>query len=162
MQKSWIAVMLAALAVAAAAASPVGQGTFRLRSGVETSYEILGHPRFLQFRIRCSEPDMARLKCEGTVHDVSVWKGDSLELFIKPSKTGTDIAHFAVSPNGSMYDSMVRDQNRTPSWTPAGIEVKTDRGKDFWSVDLKIPLAVLVGILPDDKAKKGCTAYASI
>ncbi len=156
MLKSWIAVILAALTGAAAAVSPIGQGTFRLRSGVETSYEIFGNPRFLHFRIRCSEPDMDQLKCEGTVHDVSVWKGDSLELFIKPSKIGTDIAHFAVSPNGSMYDSMVRDLTRTPSWTPAGIEVKTDRGKDFWSVDLKIPLAVLVGILPDDKAKKGC------
>ena len=146
----------AALSAGVLAASPVGQGTFQLKSGVKTSYEIFSHPRHLQFKIRCSEPEMKQLKCEGNIHDVSVWRGDSLELFIKPTETGTTIAHFAVSPNGSMYDAIVRDMNRNPSWTPPGIEVKTDRGADFWSVDMKIPLAVLVGILPDDKAKKGC------
>ena len=156
MKRLLAAIALAILTADVLAVSPAGQGTFKLKSGVETSYEVFSHPRYLQFRIRCSEPEMKQLKCEGNVHDVSVWRGDSLELFIKPSKTSATIAHFAVSPNGSMYDSIVRDMNRIPSWTPAGIEVKTDRGADFWSVDLKIPTALLIGMLPDDKARKGC------
>ena len=52
----------AALSAGVLAASPVGQGTFQLKSGVKTSYEIFSHPRHLQFNIRCSEPEMKQLK----------------------------------------------------------------------------------------------------
>ena len=54
MKRLLIAIALAILAADVRAASPAGQGTFKLKSGVETSYEIFSHPRHLQFRIRCS------------------------------------------------------------------------------------------------------------
>ena len=131
------------------------QGTFKLKSGVETSYRVYSHPRFLQFKIRCSEPAMDQLQCQGNIHDVSVWRGDSVELFIKPSKKGGTIAQFAISPNGSTYDALVQYLNRDANWSPVGIEVKTEKGKDFWSIDMKIPFGLLIGTL-NEGDKKGC------
>ena len=80
--------MMIALAVltAGAHAALIKQGSFQLKSGVKTSFEVFSHPRFIQFKIRCDEPDMKLLKYQGNIHDVSVWRGDSLEIFIKPSK----------------------------------------------------------------------------
>lgn len=150
--------MMIALAVltAGAHAALIKQGSFQLKSGVKTSFEVFSHPRFIQFKIRCDEPDMKLLKYQGNIHDVSVWRGDSLEIFIKPSKNGETIAQFAVSPNGSMYDALVQKLNRNAGWTPVGIEVKTEKGKDFWSVDMKIPFGILIGMHSNDAERKGC------
>ena len=55
-----------------------------------------------------------------------------------------------------MYDALVQKLNRNASWTPVGIEVKTEKGKDFWSVDMKIPFGILIGMHSNYAERKGC------
>ena len=122
--------------------------SFRLPSGVATAFRVFSTSRDLRFVIRCEEPSMDQLKAEGKIHDVSVWKGDHVELFIAPLRTKDAIVQLAVSPLGAVYDAKVMNQIRDPEWNIPALEVKSTRSSDHWTVDVTIPLAALMSILP--------------
>ena len=150
------AVALCALSLVSLGAE-IAHGAFKMPSGVETCFKVYSSARDLHFVIRCDEPAMDQLKAEGTIHDVSVWKGDNVEIFIAPLQKSDALVQLAVSPLGAVYDAKVIRQIRNPEWNIPGLEVKSARLKDHWRLDVKIPLAALMSILPARTEQKAVT-----
>ena len=130
---------------------PVYQGTFQSKSGVETRFEFLAGEREVILKVHCDEPAMNNLRAAAKVHDVDVWKDDYLEIFINPLRSEQNYAQFAVSPTGAFYDARLVNNNRDPQWDPTGIQIIPAKGKDFWSITMKIPAPILLSLLPDPK-----------
>jgi len=87
-----------------------------------------------------------------TKRDDRLWRGDVVEMFIKPSRTANPYYEFVISPNGNLYDAHHRSRgggipSRFSGWN-ATVEIATavdgtadhweDRDKS-WNVELRIP-----------------------
>ena len=105
------------------AESPICQGAFKTKSGVETRFEFHLKQRLIELKVHCDEPEMKSLRASSKVHDVDVWKDDLVEIFINPARKGQNYAQFAVAPTGVSYDAALINNSREPQWNPAGIEI---------------------------------------
>lgn len=131
------------------AESPICQGAFKTKSGVETRFEFHLKQRLIELKVHCDEPEIKSLRANSKVHDVDVWKDDLVEIFINPARKGQNYAQFAVAPTGVSYDAALINNSREPQWNPAGIEIIPQRDEKSWSFTMRIPAAVLLSLLPD-------------
>ncbi len=93
--------------------------------------------------IKCNEDKMESLKASCTSPDnSSIFNDDVVEVYIEtPQRSYFKIV---VNPNGALFDEctdteIAARETKTVMWTP-GIKTGVKKGKDFWSVELVIPL----------------------
>jgi uncharacterized protein DUF4838/carbohydrate binding protein with CBM4/9 domain len=89
----------------------------------------------------CGEPQMDKLI---TVNKpATIWKGDVAEFYLSSNGSRMDYVQFLVNPNsiGKAY-FMRGDRGIDANWNPDW-EYKAHKGKDHWSVEMKIPFASL-------------------
>ncbi|MCC6579790.1 MAG: hypothetical protein IT440_05065 [Phycisphaeraceae bacterium] len=106
-----------------------------------TAFRVLYDSDAIYLGIRCDEPTMDRL-----VKDAgSVYANDEVELFIDPTGQGITYAQFAVDVNNRhaygyrLEAGYIYGPPAEPFWESAVFE-----GPDFWSVEVKIPLAAFL------------------
>lgn len=93
----------------------------------------------LYIGIRCAEPQMDQLQPGTQQHgDASIFEqGQSVEVFLKTQQD----SHYqiAVNPEGALMTIQWKDNGMDRGWN-SGVEAAAHKGKDFWSVELKIPV----------------------
>lgn len=96
-----------------------------------------GSDKAFYFGIRCDEPDMDNLKCAAEKDgDMNIWNGDCLELLIETQPHS--YYQITISPDGYFVD-LDRKGGLNTQWS-SDIQVATYKGKDFWTVEARLPL----------------------
>ncbi|MFH1903854.1 MAG: sugar-binding protein [Candidatus Omnitrophota bacterium] len=108
----------------------------RETAGKNTSLRVGYDDENLYFGIICSEPDMDKIKAQLKDNE-AVWSEDGIEIFVFPSQK-PDYFQFALNTAGARLN--LKNITQFPLWD---WQVKTAKGKDFYSVETKIPFAVL-------------------
>lgn len=89
----------------------------------------------------CGEPQMNKIV---TVDKPKkIWQGDVAEFYVSLNGSNMDFMQFLVNPNSIGKAFFMRgDRGMDSDWNPKW-EYKAHRGKDFWSVEMKIPFSSL-------------------
>ncbi len=106
--------------------------------GLETTFRVAWADNALYIGIECREKDMPDLNIGSSENgDQKIWEGDSLDLLIQ---TQTHAYYqIAISPSGAVVGAD-RENGFNLNWSPAA-EAAAHRGKDFWSIELRLPVA---------------------
>lgn len=115
----------------------------------ETHFRVLYDEYAIYIGILCHETDMKALRNVVKKHDGGVWQDDSVEIFLNPSHKNNSYAHFIINSSGVVYDEASYG-GRILSWDAVDIETATYKSNQFWSLEVKIPIAALYGIYEDD------------
>ena len=118
------------------------------RPDAETTFKIGWSQGFLYFAIRCAEEDMENLRIGATGNeDPNVWKGDEVEVLLEtPTHAYYQIA---ISPVGAVLNVDWKDGFNT-TWS-SGTEAAAQHGDDFWTVEVRVPVAGAEAELVDAK-----------
>ena len=99
---------------------------------VETSFTVGWDRDALVFDIRCQEPDMKNMFITE-----DVWSGDNVAILLEPP--GHAYYQIEINPEGQIFDAD-RGSGVATRWE-SQVVVKTERGKDYWQVEIRIPIA---------------------
>ena len=103
-----------------------------------TTFQILREGDNLFLGITCKEPDMKGLDVEKAEDaDGKFFEGDYVTVLLETNTHS--FYEIAVSPDGTVYEVDRTDEAET-KWISQG-QVAVFRGKDFWSVEMRIPFA---------------------
>ncbi|MHC4873055.1 MAG: DUF4838 domain-containing protein [Planctomycetota bacterium] len=103
-----------------------------------TTFSTAWSGNSLYLGIKCEDSDMAGMVVTTDKdEDPSIFNGDSLELLLEtPTHSYYQIA---VNPAGAVMD--LDRKNTVESKWVSGAVIKTYRGKNFWSIEMKVPAA---------------------
>ena len=89
---------------------------------------------------RCHEPEMAKLTEKAALRDaIDLFRDDSVEVLLSANEDGSDYLRFATNARGTKADSKGFTMFFDADW-----ECAASKGKDFWAVELRLPLSSLV------------------
>jgi hypothetical protein len=101
----------------------------------------------LYIAAKMDEPDMSELVCMVTDRDGDVWQDDALEIFLDPTNTHKDDVyyHLMVNAAGTLADRQGKPDagGLDYAWDAKGAKVKASKGKDYWAIEMALPLADL-------------------
>ena len=98
----------------------------------------MGNDGMLYLGIRCRDSDMKNLNAPSSKDgDAEIWSGDFVEIEIETPEHS--YYQISVGPAGNLID-LSREEGINDGWK-SGIEVKAHRGKDEWTLELRIPPA---------------------
>lgn len=94
---------------------------------VATTFRAGWDKNSLLLEIVCQEPNMKQLRVSSDVHN-----GDNIAISIETPLHA--YYHLEINPDGALVEG-----NPGPSWKSLA-EVKTERGADFWRVQVRLPV----------------------
>ncbi len=98
----------------------------------DTTFQVWWDDGDLIFDIVCQEPDMENLFVTS-----DIWGGDSVGVMIEtPFHAYYQIE---VNPDGVVFDADREHRRPNANWS-SQVDVETERGKDFWRVQLRFPI----------------------
>lgn len=113
-------------------------GTENPRSKTKARMGFFWHDNCIYMSIRCQEPDISSLRLTGTQHDdPRILEGDHVQLLFETQTH--EFYQIAVNPKGLVLD-VDHAGGVKPAWS-AGAEIATFVGTDFWSVEMRLPVA---------------------
>jgi len=144
----------------AGAKPALGSGCVGLHGGNAPSKAKIEHdtevravvlPDGLGFLIRCLEPQPGQIKA-GTPagrndRAAMLREDDFVEVYLDPNRDGQKAFGVAVNPNGAMVDAVYYAREWVDAAWSCGATPRVERGKDAWTVSLRIPFASL-GVTP--------------
>lgn len=92
---------------------------------------------FIYLAFQCYESKMDKILMTHTIHDSEVWNDDDIEVFIDPHCNGKYF-QFITNATGTKAESYKLNTGWNGNW-----EVKTGKGKDFWTAEMAIPFKSL-------------------
>ena len=102
---------------------------------IPTTFRVNWDADALHFDIRCQEPDMKRLNVAK-----DVWAGDAVVILLEsPSHT---YYHIEINPAGRIYDARRSGGGRVNARWESLTRVKTEKGRDYWRVRARVPIAI--------------------
>ena len=105
---------------------------------VGADFRLIRHAGDLYIGVKCEEPLMEKNADSGTAADSPVWNENCLDFFFMPAKDKV----FQMVFNSLGTVRFFRKDAKGGAWTPKAA-VKTFRGKDFWSAEVRLPLSDL-------------------
>lgn len=96
---------------------------------------IYQHEGDLYIGMKCRESQMDKLKLTAGNGTGTVWEDDSAEIFIEPELNSGTYYRLIVNADGIKYSDKMLGEAWSGNW-----DAKTFKGKDFWSLEMKIPL----------------------
>ncbi|MBM4047740.1 MAG: DUF4838 domain-containing protein, partial [Planctomycetes bacterium] len=104
----------------------------------KTTFRAFWANNALHLGIRCDDPDAKNLVIGATKpDDTNVWNGDCVEALIETQTHS--YYQLAISPSGALMD-LDRKQGLNTKWSSRA-EVTSHIGQDFWSLEVRIPVA---------------------
>ena len=92
----------------------------------------------LYFGIRCQDPDAGNLNIATTKKDtMDIWNGDVVEILLETQSHA--YYQIAINPSGAVFDAD-RARGLRSLWD-SGAEVGVHVGKNFWSLEVRFPVA---------------------
>ena len=105
--------------------------------GLETTFRVAWANDALYIGIECRENDMPNLNIGSSENgDQKFWDGDNIDLLIQTQ--AHTYYQIAIGPTGTMV-GLDRESGMNIKWSP-GAEAAAHRGKDFWSIELRLPI----------------------
>ncbi|MCC6579187.1 MAG: carbohydrate-binding family 9-like protein [Phycisphaeraceae bacterium] len=108
---------------------------------VETWFKLACDDQAMYLAVYCAEPEMDKL----VTGRIPVYSNDCVEIFIDPAGKGVKYYQFVVSAGNVQWDANWIESGNTGG--PAGHprwESATFHGKDFWSLEVRIPLTAFM------------------
>jgi len=99
--------------------------------------------RGVTFGFRMAEPTPDKLKrdIQPDSRDASlIWWNDNVEIFLDVAGQRSGYYQFIVNANGALFDAKGTDT----SWTSKGVKAASFVGKDFWTLEVFIPIATFL------------------
>lgn len=98
----------------------------------------------LYLAAKCMEKEMDALAASATEHDGAVYSEDCVGYFLQPERADGLAYQIYFNPLGTAFDQKIivegnRAVDADREWNGT-YEVKTSKGKDYWSIEVKIPL----------------------
>jgi len=106
---------------------------------VEARIGFLGADLFVA--VRCTEPDLDKVKARAKNRNDQIWTDDCVEVWIRPTSDALDTDQFLVNSIGTQGELRKRggaEKEWHPAWT-----VKTAKEQGAWTVEMKISAADL-------------------
>jgi len=134
--------------------APEAKGFFILgktNAAVErpTSFRAGWTTNALYLAVKCIEPTPEKLVAN-QADDGKVWWDDSIELFVLPEPDKSKIYYqLVVNSRGCRWNGVGSDRHELMRW-----EAKSFIGKDYWSLEIKIPFETIRQIPCDGKLWK--------
>ncbi len=94
---------------------------------------------YCSFRNAEPHPDQLRLRHRGD--DESVWRDDSVEVFLRVTGDGLDFDQFIVNAAGARWSRRQRRGHAKP--TPRDWAAAANIGRSGWTVEMALPLTAL-------------------
>lgn len=111
----------------------------------KSDIRILYDSKYIYFGVTLAEPVMKELRAERDQHDLEISNDDCIEILLDSGNSPQRTFHFIVNALGTLYDS--RNDNPT-FYNSRNSIIRTQRGKDFWSVEMAIPFREIYGPRP--------------
>ena len=90
------------------------------------------------FGFHMAEPEPGKLARDIQGHDDSLaWWNDNVEVFLDVAGGRSDYYQLIINPNAAVFDGHGQDAE----WTCKGVKAAAHVGKDFWSLEVYVPLA---------------------
>ncbi|MHC4871778.1 MAG: carbohydrate-binding family 9-like protein, partial [Planctomycetota bacterium] len=103
-----------------------------------TTFKMFWADSALYMAIKCYDSDMKNLNNKAFKDgDMNIWEGDSIELLIETQVNS--YYQIAISPTGAIVD-LDRKKGVNLKWD-SDIEVVTSKGKDYWLIEARLPIA---------------------
>jgi hypothetical protein len=92
----------------------------------------------------CEESEMDSLVAAASEHDAAIYGEDCVGYFLQPDVNDGPVYQIYFNPLGTAFDQIIeveggRYTRADPEWNGT-YEVKTRRGEDFWSIEIRVPL----------------------
>ncbi|HID94408.1 MAG TPA: hypothetical protein EYP60_09995 [bacterium (Candidatus Stahlbacteria)] len=95
---------------------------------------------------KCTETKINQMKADCTERDGTVWQDDNLWFFFDTNYDGITYYQLMVNPNGAVFDRSCKleagKSTKNISWNGPWT-VKSGRGKDFWTIEISVPLTAI-------------------
>ena len=113
----------------------------------DTVVRVAFDPKALYVAFDCPEPSAAGIKRRFKYRDDEFLDDDDcVEAFLDPTGSGETYYHFAVNPNGAVWDALhLSDTTVDNQWSSKRVEAAARIGADRWRVEMRIPFADLDG-----------------
>ena len=85
--------------------------------------------------MHCNEPLIRDVITDITQRDKTLREDDSIEILLDTNLDKKSFYHFAVNPNGVIYDA----SGNNSQWNSTA-RIVTLKQKDYWTVEIEIPL----------------------
>jgi parallel beta-helix repeat protein len=113
----------------------------RAQSVAPTRVRFLYDDRFLYVAAFCGEPLMERLRDRITQPGGDVWRENSIEVFLDPVGSGAVVYQLCINSLAATQ-GFRHEAGASNKWDPKA-QTAALRGKDFWSLEMAIPLEAL-------------------
>ena len=111
-------------------------------ASVNTEFTVIPDNDKLTVKIRCHEPQAAKIKHDFTGLGGKVWQDDLVEIFFGPVSNDRELSQFVVSAGGGRWMGRGRGSKIDPAdyqfWS-----AKTALEKDGWTAEVTIPYQLL-------------------
>lgn len=115
----------------------------------QTFLKVVYSDEAIYVGIRCEEPEVDEIQAKFKDGDVKICGDDSVEAFLFPKDAET---YFQFMVNTEGYRANTKDlQGSLPLWN---WQAKTYKGKDFYSMEIKIPFEIFFAVPEKDDAWK--------
>ena len=124
-----------------------------VKPDASTSFKAGVHGEFLYFVIRADEPDTSLLRRNRAKRDDMVFLDDCVEVMVDAENLGQTFSHIIVNSIGTVYDSYYSQGGMVanPEWNFSEARTAVLVEKDFFQVEMALPLAELGFIKADGK-----------
>ena len=108
----------------------------------QTSFRICYTSEAIYIGIECEEPEIEKIKAKSKDEDTHIFSEDSIEIFLFP-KEADNYYQFVVNAIGSRWNGIGLTNPKIPlgNW-----QAKVYQGKDYYSVEIKIPFEIFSAI----------------
>jgi len=112
-------------------------------AATKTWFKIISDENNIYVGVYCADDKMSELKANPAERDgMDIFGQDEIEFFCNPEGSGTRYFQFAVSAANDHYDVFLDEQGKvTLGHYSTKWESAVFKGDNFWSVEIKIPLA---------------------
>ena len=111
----------------------------------DTAFSVLADSGNIYIGVICYEPYMDKIVAN--IKDANtprLWADDAVEIFFAPTGVSDEFYQFAVGAGGATFQMFFGEKGviRPDAYAPV-YDAKVFHGKDFWSVEMRIPLEAL-------------------
>ena len=105
----------------------------------QTFFRIGWDEKNIYIGIKCVDPDIEKIKITRKDRDSRICTEDSIEVFLSPKGSNSHF-QFMINPAGNRWSAV---QPGASHYSLRWWQGKSFKGKDFWSVEIKIPFSTL-------------------
>ncbi|MFA6931188.1 MAG: sugar-binding protein [Lentisphaeria bacterium] len=107
----------------------------------DTAFVVLVDAQAIYFGVTCQEPFIEKLRSATSSATGNPWVDDVVEIFLSPSGLQENFYQFVIGAGGGTWQQFTAEGgNIRPDPFAPLYEVATGKGKDSWTIEMRLPL----------------------